>query len=293
MSAASSSRRRPGTHPFSLSPTALRAYDECPRRFAYAYIDKEPPEERPGPQLILANAIHAALADLFRLEPSERNEEISHRMLRHHWLRQRGREKAFLSAEEEAAWGYDALAMLSRFCHNRPEELGLRVLAVEDWIRAPLDHGHVVGGRLDRAERVPVAGVAGGEESGGDGVEEVQGLRVTDYKTGRCRIDGAEELAEDRGAQIYAVAATRTYRIRVTEVRFLYLPEDVAVSWHPEAEDLAALEQRLASEIDGIVADAELEARPDYHCRWCGFREICPAQKLRAEDFAETPGTVF
>jgi RecB family exonuclease len=191
-------------HPNSFSPTAIGLYEQCPRSYAHAYLFKTEVEDPPSAHLIFGNALHAALAFLFRLPPEDRSAEMAHRALRHFWLRQEGRDRAFLTKDEEATWGQAALAALSRFCSERAEELAIKPLAVEEWVRATVDFGHSVAGKVDRVERLKTY-------SAGEG-QMISGLRVTDYKSGKPRIVDPDDLARDRAAQIYALATWQTFQ---------------------------------------------------------------------------------
>ena len=275
-----------GRHPSSLSPTALRLYDQCPKAYAFAYVWREPADDPASAHLVFGNALHQALAFLFRLPPDERGEEIAQQALRHFWMRQRDRDQAFLTRQEEATWGQAALEAIARFCRNHRGELPAKPLAVEEWARAPLPSGFSVAGKVDRVDRVHEFTAQG---------DEIVGLMVTDYKTGKCRFESGDELAEDRGAQVYALAVTRTFRQPVVAVRFLYLREDRAVTWDVEREDLESLEEQLTTATEQIGLDDNFEARPDFHCAWCKHRHLCPegSGQVSADDLDHEPSTVF
>jgi len=255
-------------HPSAFSPTAIGMWERCPRSYAHAYLLKTEAEDPPSPHLVFGNALHEALAFLFRLPVDDRDTAAAHRALRHFWMRQRGREQAFLTAEEETTWGLAALAALELFCTCRRNELQIQPIAVEEWVRATVDGGHAVAGKVDRVERIEV--ISAGEK------EPLRGLRVTDYKSGKAKITDPQELAEDRAAQIYTVAASQTFREPVLEMRLLYLRENVAVTWALERDDLPALESELGGVSDRLLADQEFETRASFLCRWCKFRAQCP-----------------
>lgn len=279
--------RSPGQHPSAFSPTALRMWEECPRSYAHAYLLKTDVDNPPTPHLVFGNALHQALAFLFRLPVAKRCTAVAHRALRHFWLKQSGREQAFLTKEEEKSWGLAALAALELFCTRRPEELEIKPIAIEEWVRATVDGGRAVAGKVDRVERIDVLSAAQAEPA--------QGLRVTDYKSGKPKITDPDELAEDRAAQIYAVAASQTFREPVLEVRLLYLRENVAVTWGLEREDLTALESELGAVSDRVLADEEFPVRPGFLCQWCRFRPHCPegAGEVSLEQLDVEPATSF
>jgi putative RecB family exonuclease len=274
-------------HPSAFSPTAIGMWERCPRSYAHAYLLKTEADEAPSPHLVFGNALHEALAFLFRLPIDDRDTAAAHRALRHFWMRQRGRKEAFLTVDEETSWGLAALAALELFCTRRREELQIKPIAVEEWVRATVDGGHAVAGKVDRVERIEVRSAA--EE------EPLRGLRVTDYKSGKAKITESDDLAQDRAAQIYAVAASQTFREPVLEMRLLYLRENVAVTWALERDDLPALESELGSVSDRLLADQEFETRPSFLCRWCKFRAHCPegSGQVDLDQLEPEPSTSF
>lgn len=271
-------------HPRSLSPTALRTFDGCPRHYRFAYMERPAVEEQPASHLVAGNAVHQALAFLYRLPPKERSEKILESALRHHWARAEGRTKAFSDQEEEATWGRQALEQLARYYGDyRAEVESLEAVAVEEWLRTTLPNGLRIGGRADRIDRFAETSM------------RPASLRVVDYKTGTCRIEAGEELADDRGAQVYALAATRVYKQPVVEVRFQFLGEGRALTWKLEREDLALIEERLVEATSAIHATEEFEARPDFHCRWCAYLNLCPPGRgeARVDELDEQADTPF
>ena len=263
-----------GRLPKSFSPTALDTFQTCPKKFEFQYVLKEEVPEAPSPHLVLGNAVHSALAKLYRLPIEQRGEQAAHKLLRHAWGRIEDRGQAFNGDDEEREWGRKALKGLSAYCEAW--DLSIRPLAVEDWVRAELPSGRVVCGKADRVDR------ARGLDAG---------IEVVDYKTGRCRFDD-DELCEQLSARLYALAASRTFRQPVVRVRFIYLLEGpFEVTWSPENEDLAAIEAELEELVEQVHATDYFEPRPNTrtYCRWCKFRTLCPA--MDDESLAELEDT--
>ena len=146
--------------------------------------------------------------------------------------------------------------------------MAIRPLAVEQWLRAPLGNGAVIGGRLDRVDR-------------GHAHAPADSLVVTDYKTGVCRFDSASDLADDRGAQIYALLASRAAGQPVTEICFHYLREGRQLRWPVETDDLELLQRRVLEATRDVLSEQEFERRPGHHCNWCQHRDICPDGEMR------------
>jgi putative RecB family exonuclease len=258
---------KPSRKPASFSPTALESYLGCPKQYEYSYIVKPKIKEAPSAHLVFGNACHQALAHIYRLPIEDRTEAVAHQALRHYWAGISDRHEAFLDEDEERAWGRRALEAMSDYCERY--DLGIRPLAIEDWVRARLPNGRMIVGKADRVDRAR-------------GLD--RGIEVVDYKTGKCRIED-DEVRELLPARLYALAATRTFHQPVVRIRFIFIAEGVERSWSPENEDLAAIEDELVELTDRVSETDVFVARPDpWRCRWCRFASICPAKDETSVD---------
>jgi putative RecB family exonuclease len=266
MSSESTPRRRSR----SLSPTALRTFGECEKRFEFAYVLRPEIEKAPSAHLIFGNAIHAALAFLYRLPLEERTIASAQGALRTAWSRSDGREEAFLDREEEIAWGMRAMAVVADYVEQF--DTSIEPLGVEEWVRATLPNDRVVAGKADRIDRAR-------------GLD--RGLEVIDYKTGKVKIDDGD-LHHDLGARVYALAATRSFHQPVVRVRFIFVARGIERIWNVENEDLAAIEDQLVELTDRIDATTVFHASPGPLCRWCDYASLCSERDQASLDQLES-----
>ena len=166
--------------PRKFSPSALGMYEECPKQFEFAYLLRPEVEEALSPHLVVGNAVHEALAFLYRLPVEERSETALHQALRHHWARIPHRDQAFITESEEREWGLRTLRSLSDYASRY--DLAIRPLLVEDWIEARLPNGRVVCGRTDRVDR-------SARRPTGDRGHRLQDRALLDQRRGRRRPD--------------------------------------------------------------------------------------------------------
>src|SRR5258708_1681268 len=103
--------------PHRCSPTALRTFERCPRQCEFSYIERPVIEEAPSASLVFGNALHQALAFLYRLPVPERSEAVAQQALRHCWSRIE-RAGAFIDDNEDRAWALRALEALSDYCQH-------------------------------------------------------------------------------------------------------------------------------------------------------------------------------
>jgi RecB family exonuclease len=246
-----------------FSPSAIEAYQACPRKFYYQYVARADGRERPSPVLCQASAIHEALDRFFGLRPEERNEETIHRALRSVWPNHR-RPGAFANREQEAEWGRAGLEMLSSFLEHF-DSTG-QPISREGWVSAQLPNGAEVFGKVDRVDEID------------------QGLDVIDYKTGKISIDEAE-LGGLPATQVYALGAAAEHGRPVARVRFVFLKAAQELRHDIEDEDIEAIRDKLVEITGEIMAEREFPTRPGEACRWCPFSYACPdANRVEISD---------
>lgn len=257
--------------PRRISPKAITDYRVCPRRVWFGYVAKLPQRTRTSPQLMLGNAVHAALATFFGLRPDERvpAEERLHHCLRAVWKRHR-RADTFATREEERDYGEQGLRLLSDFATRF--DTTIVPLARERWVTTRLQNGVELFGKVDRVDG----------SSGQPGT-----LDIIDYKTGRLVLDD-EDVADEAAAQVYLLASEDEYNRHVDRVRFIYLAAGTEARWEPEREDVDAIRERLVELTWTMYRDQTFEAHPGKHCARCPYAPLCP-DAGRVEP--ATPGT--
>ena len=258
--------------PRRISPRAITDYRICPRRVWFRYVAKLPAQERPSPQLMLGNAVHAALAMFFglRLVDREPPEKRLHQCLRAVWKRHR-QPDTFATKDEERDYGEQGLRMLSEFAHNW--DTAAVPLARERWVSTRLENGVELFGKVDRVD--------------GSVLEDQRGtLDVIDYKTGRLVID-SQDLHDEPAAQVYLLACEDEYGRQVERVRFLYIAAGAEARWEPEREDVDAVRSRLVELTWEMYRDTTFEARPGEHCGRCQYAHVCSeAGRVELSDLA-------
>jgi putative RecB family exonuclease len=239
------------------SPSRLKTFRECPKKYAFQVIEKRP--TRPSPYFDLGTNVHTALAQWLRQPPAARTFDGLLELYRAAW---RVNRPAFVrrSREELRDWGLRGIAMLRAFADD--VEPGLEPVAIEKSVRLELDD-LVIGGRVDRIDVLP-------DDT----------LRVVDYKTGRFPANEERARAEDLAAAVYARGASEAFAgMPVSRVEYLHL-----ATMERLAFDLG--EDAVARAIDGVAALAreahaaetsgKFPAKPTPRgCRWCDFLALC------------------
>jgi RecB family exonuclease len=99
-------------------------------------------------------------------------------------------------------------------------------------------------------------------------------IAIIDYKTGKARAQ--EDADESLQLSIYAIAAREKWGYAAERLIFYNLHENSAVA---TTRDTLELEQAKAKVLDVAdrIAAGEFDAKPGYHCRFCPYRNLCPA----------------
>ncbi|MCR3722781.1 RecB family exonuclease [Prauserella flava] len=251
-----------------VTPARLSTFDDCPRRYRLAYVDRPTPQ-RTGPwaHSTLGAVVHNALRALFDLPAAERTPARAAVLVDRHW-------KGAGFADSEQAGRYRRLAKEWTSRYVADHDLNTDPRGVERWVSAPAAGGDgpasmIVEGRADRID-----------ERDGE-------LVVVDYKTGR-RAPDEHEARSSQALALYAVAAERTLHTPCRRVELHHLPSGtVAAAEHTSdslsrqltrAEETATDLQQVTDKLaDGGDPDELFPARTGRRCAWCDFRPSCPA----------------
>jgi len=247
---------------FTCTPSKLTCFEDCPRRYRYAYVDRPAPQKGPPwAHNSLGASVHTALRNWYALPPARRVPEELPTLLRATWVAEGYRD----DAQERAAFRR-ALAWLEAYVGGL--DAGSEPLGVERVVGARTQT-LALSGRVDRID-------ADGDE-----------LVIVDYKTGRGELT-PDHARGSRALALYAYAAQRTFRRPCRRVELHHLPTGtVAAHEHTDeslarhlrraddtARDVAVAEAAVAS---GADPDEAFPVAPGPGCAWCDYRKVCPA----------------
>jgi RecB family exonuclease len=251
---------------FVCTPSKLGAYEDCPRRYRYAYVDRPaPPKGPPWAHNSLGASVHTALRNWYGLAPDRRRREALPALLKATWVREGYRDDA-----QERELYRRALGWLESYVETLDpddEPLGVeRVVAARTSVLA-------FNGRADRID----------SRRGPDGPEAV----IVDYKTGRGGLD-ADDARGSRALALYAYAAQRVFRRPCHRVELHHLPTGTVAAHEHTDESLArqvSRAEQIARDIvtaeravaEGADPDQAFPTTPGSLCGWCDYRKSCPA----------------
>jgi DNA helicase-2/ATP-dependent DNA helicase PcrA len=238
-----------------LSATAVETYETCPLQFKFEREWK------------LARQVHAAM----------QYGAAMHRVLRTYYDAVRlGRSKSDeellqLFRDDLAASGIQdnyqrelylkqGMEQLQDFLSGTRSAPAPEVMHTEEWFDVQIA-GTKVAGRIDRIDRAA-------DDS----------VHIVDYKTGKAR--SQEDADESLQLSIYAMAAREKWGYRADALVFHNLEGNVPIFSKRSEFQLERARERVLAVARGIAA-GDFEPEPGFHCNFCAFRGLCPAQEKR------------
>jgi RecB family exonuclease len=244
------------------TPSKLSAYEDCPRRYRFTYVDRPTPQKGPAwAHNSLGASVHTALKNWYGLAADRRTISALPVLLRGTWVGEGYRD----DAQEREAF-QRALGWLEKYVATldpAAEPTGVeRVVAAKTGTLA-------FSGRADRIDRR-------GDE-----------LVIVDYKTGRSELT-TDDARGSSALALYAYAAGKTFRRRCRTVELHHLPTGaVATHEHSDTSIERAVSRAEATARDIRAAELSIDAgtdpddafptAPGAICSYCDFRRSCPA----------------
>jgi DNA helicase-2/ATP-dependent DNA helicase PcrA len=251
-------------HSPPLSATAVETYEKCPLHFKL-----ERDWNIPGPPaaaLTYGQAIHSVLKDYYdalRLTRPRTLEEVVE------LFRREMKAAYFDDPHQRDLYQKQGERQLAAFLAARAQEPKPEVVATE-WSFELKIGGLKVLGRVDRMDRV-------------DG-----GLAVVDYKTGSARKQ--KDVDDSLQLSLYALAVREKFGKDPARL-LIYNLEDTSIVFTGRNEGkLQAARARVVSAAEGIAA-GHFDPNPDFFtCRWCEYRNLCPATEQKLYTIADAVG---
>jgi ATP-dependent DNA helicase UvrD/PcrA len=253
-------------HSPSLSSTAVEMYESCPLRFKLSRDWNIPGP--PGAALEYGKAIHSVLKDFYDALRAGRSRSLEDVL---ELFRRELKAAYFDDAHQRELYRRQGEAQLAAFHAARAQEPPPEVVGTE--MSFELKVGAVkVTGRIDRVDRV-------------DG-----GFAVIDYKTGSAR--NQKYADESLQLSLYALAAREKLGSYPARLLILNLEDAGMVRTERGKDKLEAARGRVLAVAEGISA-GNFEPKPDFFtCRWCEYRNLCPATEQKLYAIASAAGAL-
>lgn len=245
------------------SHSRLEAYQNCPLRFKYLYVEKK---ERlvEGIEAFLGSRVHETLEKLYRDLKFTKEDSLIELL-------------EYYNSIWEKNW-LDSIMVVKK--EYRPEHYrDLGVKCITDYYRRyhPFDQGRILG----LEERIfinldgyRIQGVIDRVVQREDGVYEIH-----DYKTSGHLPDQAT-LDKDRQLALYQLGLQDRWKdVKEVELVWHFLVFDKELKSSRSKEQLEQLKEKtieLINEIERAKNKDDFPARESVLCDWCEFGELCP-----------------
>jgi RecB family exonuclease len=249
---------------YPAAPARLTTYDDCPRRYRHAYLDRPSPQRRGAMgHTSVGASVHTALARWWGLPRARRTPEAGGELLLDCWLTDGFRDTAQMLAARERSRG-----QVERYLAGvDPDDVPV---GVERTVTLRTPHASLWG-RVDRIDDRPD-----------------HGLVVVDYKTGRSS-PTVDDARTSVALAVYAAAVGAMLRRPCSRVELHHLPSGRVLAWQHTATSLeqhvhradalaarlADLDERHAAGLAPDRADELFPALVAPRCGWCEFRPVC------------------
>jgi len=254
-----------------FSHSRLSAFERCPRKFQYRYLWKIPAEGE-SIEGFVGKRVHEVLERLHRAAESYGVPSLPKVL----WRFQQMFAEAYdasrvrIAREGTPLDFYRALGeqCLANYYHEHYPFDRDETLALEERVSFELGNDrYVVQGFVDRIARTR------------DGAIEIQ-----DYKTS-ARLPSQADVDEDRQLALYQIGVGERFGTdRPVRLVWRYLRQRRTLVSTRTPEQLDELATQTRALIDRIRSETAFEPRPSALCRWCEYREGCPASPERRAD---------
>lgn len=243
----------PDAENLSLSASGLETYLQCPLKYYYSHVWQVP--VAPSAALRFGAIMHGAvkqLVDALARRPETVNAETIEAILREYWsptgLWDPVQERKYREMGLQQLQGLWRTLSAARF----------DLLAQEKTFHL-LWGGTRMVGRIDQINRIAEKDV-----------------ELIEYKTGRPQTQ--READRSRQLTIYAHACREVLGLAPVTIVLYNLSTQEALRTQRGPEDFRILEEEISQTCAGIAA-GRFPPLPNYHCRYCDFRPICPAHE--------------
>jgi ATP-dependent DNA helicase UvrD/PcrA len=238
-----------------LSATAIETYETCPLQFKFER-DWRIPRAAPAAMQYGA-AMHRVLRTFYDAQQMKRgitDEELIE-------LFRADLERAGIQERyQQELYEKQGVVQLRDFLAANRKAAMPEVLHSEEWFEVSIGASTVVG-RIDRMDRAQHGRVT-----------------ITDYKTGKPR--SQEDADKSLQLSIYALAAREKWGYEADALVFYNLEGNAPVVTRRSGLQLQEAKLKV-EEVAGQIEAGKFQAKPDFHCRFCPYRNLCPATEKR------------
>lgn len=236
-----------------LSPSALEAFSDCPKRYEYSYVFKI---KTPSTQsLSFGDSIHNTLRDCYRflMDGKKMPEKDIKKILKNNWVCD-----GYLNKTEIDRAYQKGLSAIKKILQTDSEI----PLSIEKKFELKINDCCNLSGRIDKI------------------IQYNNYLEIIDYKTGDSRKKNPSEITKNLPLWIYALAIGEKNKISKIKLTLHYVLENKKISRDISEKKLAEKKEKiysLCTEIFNASQTRNYPATPSkFSCGYCSYKSICP-----------------
>lgn len=247
-----------------FSPSKLNTYKDCPRRYAYRYIDRIPRDVQ-SVEAFVGSCVHKALEGLYEA-------------VLHGKILPEAAVIGIFDKEWAAEWSADIIIRDKDYSPDNWKEVGRQCVRSYYGAHAPFEKDKTVA--IEKRVGFPIA--ASGESYRIEGFVDRLALaadgafEIHDYKTAK-NLPTQQDADRDWQLGIYDLAVRQAWP-EAKDVRLVwhYVRHGISLSSRRNPDQREALKGEISALIDTIKRDREFKPRQSALCDWCEYRDICP-----------------
>ena len=244
----------PADQVIELSATALDSYLTCPLSYRFSRVVKIPVPMHHSQ--VFGVAVHEALKayHLCRREGRKFSADDLLEAFKNAW-----RSEGFVSREHEDKRFSEGKKLLKEY-FKKEEQSPSKPALVEEDFRITMNQVRLRG-RWDRVDM---------SESGS---------AIIDYKTGEVKDqkDADKKARDSAQLSLYAVAFEGRFGKMPDRMELHFLKHGIIGTTSPDPKKVDTVLAKVQAAAVG-VAQQKFDPTPGYHCRWCPYEKICPAE---------------
>lgn len=268
----------------TYSHSKLATFENCPRAYKFAYIEKPEVEEFETADAFMGSRVHETLQHLYEDLKYEKLNSLDNLL-------------AYYDELWKENWSDEVKVIKEGLTPEHYKKVGAR--CIRDYYQRyePFDQGRTIAAELRveiEVEGYKLKGIIDRLTISPDGLYEIH-----DYKASQ-RLPLQEALDTDRQLALYQLGVQQRWRdVKRVNLVWHYLAFDKELRSERTEGQLEELKRSVLSLIRQIERAEELDDFPTRrgYCGWCGYQEICPewvhprkVEALPGNEFLGGPG---
>lgn len=249
----------------TYSHSRLSAFEQCPLKFKYKYVDKIKPEIEKTIEAHLGSAVHDTLEWIYNSVKNDGkiptiDEIITYYSIK--WQEEFSDEVLIVKKEltEKDYFNKGVQFLINYYSKHRPFRDGTIECEKQIIIELDKERGYKIQGFIDRL----VCNLKTGE------------YEIHDYKTGNL-LPAQETIDKDRQLALYSLAIKQIYgHDKKVKLVWHFLAHNKIMESKRTNEELNQLKNETINLIEKINSTKEFNPKVSKLCSWCEYKTLCP-----------------